>query len=66
MLSIALTIAKENKARIEKMTCSRGMEIIFEKLMEKFGAKLGEISIAELEGFRTSTVYAYETVIENE
>ena len=66
MLSIALTIAKDNKERIKKMTCSRGMEVIFEKLMDRFGARLGEISITELEGFRTATVHAYETVIEED
>lgn len=66
ILKTALDIAKENKELIKKLSYTRGMEIIFEKLMEKFCAKLGEISVTELDGFRSATVYAYETVIENE
>ena len=65
MLEIALNIAKENKEQIEKLSCARGLETIFEKLMNKFGAKLGEISLSELDGFRAATIYAYENVINN-
>jgi hypothetical protein len=42
------------------------MEFIFERLLEKFGDRLGEITIAKLDGFRMATVHAYETIIENE
>ena len=66
MLELAMNIAKENKDFIAKFSAIRGMEIIFEKLMEKFNARLGEISIAELDGYRAATIHAYETVIEGE
>ena len=66
MLEIAINIAKENKDFISKFSAIRGMEIIFEKLMEKFNASLGEIAITELDGFRAATIHAYETVIEAE
>ena len=66
ILKTALDIAKENKELIKKLSYTRGMETIFEKLMEEFCAKLGEISVTELDGFRSATIHAYETVIENE
>lgn len=66
MLEIAMEIAKENKDFISKFSAIRGMEIIFEKLMEKFNARLGEITISELDGFRAATIHAYETVIDGE
>lgn len=65
MLEIALTIARENKEQIEKLPCIRGMEVIFEQLMEKFGARLEEISVVQLDGFRAATIHAYENVIDN-
>lgn len=65
MTEIALEIAKENKERIVKLSAARGLEVIFEKLLEKFGARLGEISVVELDGFRLVTINAYENVIEN-
>lgn len=66
MLEIATNIAKENKEKISKLSISLGMEFIFERLLEKFGDRLGEITIAKLDGFRMATVHAYETIIENE
>ena len=66
MLEIAMEIAKENKDFISKFSAIRGMEFIFEKLMEKFNARLGEITISELDGFRAATIHAYETVIDGE
>jgi hypothetical protein len=65
MLEIALEIAKENKERIVKLTPSLGMGIIFDELMDKYDARLGEISIVELDRFRAATIYAYEKVIES-
>ena len=38
---------------------------VVHELMDKFGARLGEISIAELDRFRAATIYAYEKVIES-
>ena len=45
--------------------CIRGMEVIFKQLMEKFGARLEEISVVQLDGFRAATIHAYENVIDN-
>jgi len=41
------------------------MEVIFKQLMEKFGARLEEISVVQLDGFRAATIHAYENVIDN-
>jgi hypothetical protein len=64
-IQIAMDIAEANKERISKLTPSLGMGIIFDELMDKFDARLGEISIAELDRFRAATIYAYEKVIES-
>lgn len=65
MIEITMDIAEANKERIVKLSAARGLEVIFEKLLEKFGASLGEISIAELNRFRAATIYSYEKVIES-
>ena len=63
-IAIATEITEANKERISKLTPSVGMGIIFNELMDKFGARLGEISVAELDRYRAATVYAYEKIIE--